>query len=388
MVQEICVSFFSWTSLGVLYIMNNVPVFRKPMVIGFAVLVAVFILIYLSTCSNPPKDPLFYVFAEFSFTCIISLISALEYDGFVSGYMEFYQQWGEPYLSASYSIMMCHWEGIVHYFVYLSLIHCMSSRKPYRSLGIFWAGSLLANMVVFLPGIVVGKHASEIHPAYWINLPFLLLPVWGAIRLLQKPREILVVSVSKAEREQRKSLIWRPVDLLFVIYLLGAMVFTIFRGLVTIQRCITLLDTYTLCRFTYLSAVGFPKVMMLLLLFHALPMLGAFVYGLMTPGCTWMLDWTVFTAGAIVQSQWCHVGASLHPHTSKASHFPDSGLVPALLLNLLYATGPLLLSLRCTFKLAMPITEEGLIWVKFLFPVYACVTPASFKHANGTSGCQ
>lgn len=32
------------------------------------------------------------VFAEFSFTCVIDLVSALEYDGFLSGFMEFYQK--------------------------------------------------------------------------------------------------------------------------------------------------------------------------------------------------------------------------------------------------------------------------------------------------------
>ncbi|XP_029551082.1 transmembrane 6 superfamily member 2 [Salmo trutta] len=31
-------------------------------------------------------------------------------------------------------------------------------------------------------------------------------------------------------------------------------------------------------------------------LFYILPMLGAFVYGLIVPGCTWMPDWTVFEA--------------------------------------------------------------------------------------------
>lgn len=38
--------------------------------------------------------PLFpvLVFAEFSFTCIIDLTSALEYDGIISGFMEFYRR--------------------------------------------------------------------------------------------------------------------------------------------------------------------------------------------------------------------------------------------------------------------------------------------------------
>lgn len=40
---------------------------------------------------------------------------------------------------------------------------------------------------------------------------------------------------------------------------------------------------------------------MLHLFFYALPLLGAFVYGLLKPGCTWMPDWTIFLAGAMIQ---------------------------------------------------------------------------------------
>lgn len=40
---------------------------------------------------------------------------------------------------------------------------------------------------------------------------------------------------------------------------------------------------------------------MLHLFFYGLPLLGAFVYGLLKPGCTWMSDWSVFFAGAMIQ---------------------------------------------------------------------------------------
>lgn len=40
---------------------------------------------------------------------------------------------------------------------------------------------------------------------------------------------------------------------------------------------------------------------MLHFLFYMLPMLGAFIYGLVVPGCTWMPDWTVFVAGGVAQ---------------------------------------------------------------------------------------
>lgn len=40
---------------------------------------------------------------------------------------------------------------------------------------------------------------------------------------------------------------------------------------------------------------------MMVYLFYAVPLLAVFTYGLQTPGCSWMLDWTLFFAGAMAQ---------------------------------------------------------------------------------------
>lgn len=40
---------------------------------------------------------------------------------------------------------------------------------------------------------------------------------------------------------------------------------------------------------------------MLIYLFYGLPLLTVSIYGLKTPGCSWMLDWTLFFAGAMAQ---------------------------------------------------------------------------------------
>lgn len=46
------------------------------------------------------------VFAEFSFTCVIDLASALEYDGLISGFMEFYQKTVSPLFSQLHCNML------------------------------------------------------------------------------------------------------------------------------------------------------------------------------------------------------------------------------------------------------------------------------------------
>lgn len=93
-------------------------------------------------------------FAEFSFTCLVGLTNALEQDGFISGFMGFYVKkvrggpalnlpppsrlnilnsscavslslQGEPHMSTAYAVMMSYWEGVLHYLLFLIIIHRM-----------------------------------------------------------------------------------------------------------------------------------------------------------------------------------------------------------------------------------------------------------------------
>ncbi|KAJ7993102.1 hypothetical protein DPEC_G00268940 [Dallia pectoralis] len=371
--MERLVFLFSLTALAVLYCMNTTPEFQEPVVIlqiGIAVLVAVWFFYFIILRRNPPKDILFYVFAEFSFTCVVDIVSALEQDGFISGFMDFYQKTGEPYLATAYAIMMCYWDGIVHFIMYLVMVQCLWNSKSYRTLGLFWAGSLLANMSVFVTGIIVGKFGSDIRPAFWLNMPFLMLPIWAATKLFNKPKSGPTLGGYKAHYDQSFSLIWRPADLLLVLLLLGAMAFTLFRGLVALDSPLEACSTYLRHYEPYLKdPVGYPKVMMLLFMFYLLPMLGAFVYGLIVPGCTWMPDWTVFVAGGVAQCQWAHTGASFHPRTVAPFRVPDEAFLAVLAANLLYAMIPLLIAWRCTSNINFFLTisklpgMEGMPWV-------------------------
>ncbi|XP_063056429.1 transmembrane 6 superfamily member 2b [Engraulis encrasicolus] len=361
---EKVVFLFSLFILPVLYTMNNVPAFQEPyaiLQIGVAVLVMVFLFFKLTNRINRPKDPMYFVCAEFSFCCIIDLVSAMEHDGYISGLMDFYQKTGEPYLGTPYAIMMCYWDGVAHFIMYLLMVRRMHRKRPYRNLGLFWAGSLLGNMVVFVAGIVIGKYGMELRPAFWLNMPFLLMPMWGAVSFFRRPRDPSLITVSKIERRHKQSLMWRPFDVVLMLGLCAAMAFSLFRGLVVLGCPLEIFTSYLTKYEPYLSdPVAYPKVMMMCYLFYALPLLGSFVYGLYRPGCTWMLDWTVFVAGAMTQCQWAHIGASLHPRTLPRYHIPEASKTLVLVANVLYALVPLLVARRVSNDPAYFMTQASL----------------------------
>ncbi|KAM6948143.1 transmembrane 6 superfamily member 2-like [Aplochiton taeniatus] len=348
---EVCVFLISILAPGVLYTLNNVPALQEslPLLgIGTVVLGSVFLLQYLTVRHRNGVEPLFYVFAEFCFTCLVGLTNALEQDGYISGFMGFYIKKGEPHLSTAYAVMMCYWDGILHFLLLLVMIHRMFRGKSVRSLGLLWAGSTIAHQIIFIPGVVIGKYGSKIRPAFWRNTPFLLLPIWAATLLFNRPRDVPIIPADKVAAEQKRSLLSRPVDLLLCVLLLGAMAFNVFRGFVVLDCPLDTCFTYIYQYEPYLKdPSGFPKVTMLVYMFYSVPLLAGFIYGLRTPGCTWMLDWSVFFAGAIAQAQWCHIGGSLHSRTPYTYRVPADKWWSVITLNLLYVAVPVLLALRC-----------------------------------------
>lgn len=42
-------------------------------------------------------------------------------------------------------------------------------------------------MLSMFPSLA-GKFGSDIRPAFWLNMPFLMLPIWGAIKLFNQPK--------------------------------------------------------------------------------------------------------------------------------------------------------------------------------------------------------
>ncbi|XP_060089391.1 transmembrane 6 superfamily member 2 [Heteronotia binoei] len=338
----------SISAFPVSYMLNSLSAMEHSWsvaLVGAMVLVGLFALVYLP---SQPQDPLFYVFMVFSFTSVIDTIIALEEDGYIGGFMEFYMNEGEPYLRTTYGIMICYWDGVVHYGLYLVMIATMSQSKSYRNFGLYWIGSLTMSLLVFLPGNVVGKYGSEIRLAFLLNFPYLLIPIWAAKRIFSQPKPLPLLMADKVSAEQSKSILQRPLDLGLVGFFLLAAAFTLFRGLVVLDCSADACFDYVYQQEPYLrDPVAYPKVQMLVFLFYVLPYFCLCLYGLLRPGCTWMPDWALVFAGAIAQAQFSHLGSSLHHRTPYPYRTPEGAWWSVMISNVAYALGPHLLAYRC-----------------------------------------
>ncbi|XP_069623800.1 transmembrane 6 superfamily member 2 [Ranitomeya imitator] len=341
----------SLTAIPVSYMVNSMAAASDPLVIagmGVLVLLSLLVVLFFFAQGNPPKDPLFYVFAIFSFTSVIDLIICMEEDGYISGFMAFYMKEGEPYLRTAHGMLICLWDGTVHYLLYLTMLGAIARQKNYKTVGLFWLGSLIMSMLVFLPGNVVGKYGTEVRPAFILNVPYLFLPVWAGMRIFREKNVLTKIPAEQITLAHKEGIFQRPVDIALILYLLGAITFTLFRGLLALDcpsdSCFTYIYQYE----PYIrDPVAYPKVLMLVNMFYLLPFLCVSIYALLVPGCTWMLSWAVVCAGAMAQAQFAHIGSSIYHRTPYTYRVPRETWWEFMIMNVLYTLGMQLLAYRC-----------------------------------------
>ncbi|XP_072574025.1 transmembrane 6 superfamily member 1 isoform X1 [Paramormyrops kingsleyae] len=318
-------------------------------VIVSGTLMVLFIMTFarISLKKNPPKDPLFYVFAVYAFFSVVNLIIGLEQDSIIDGFMTFYLKQADPYINTAHGHVLSYWDGCVHYLMYLLVVAAISWGESYRNIGLYWVGSILMHVIVYIPGSVVGKYGAQLSCTFTIHLLYIMVSVWACFRVFGQPatQEVSPVSIQEAHR---KSLFQRPLDLLFALYLIPAFAFCVFRGLVALdcpgQWCREYLQHHE----PYLKdPSAYPRIQMLVNMLYSVPYYTMTLYGLLVPGCQWMPDLTLVHSGAVAQAQFSHMAASLHTRTPFTYRVPDDSRTLFLMVNALYGLVPQVFSYHC-----------------------------------------
>ncbi|XP_036950137.1 transmembrane 6 superfamily member 1-like isoform X1 [Acanthopagrus latus] len=340
----------SLMSIPICYLFNSLIYSNSAEAFFFAGCTTVLILVvsgHFMLKRKAPVDPLFYVYAAYAFLSVVNLIIGLEQDNIVDGFVTFYLKVADPHINTAHGHMISYWDGCVHYLMYLLMIAAITWGDSYRAIGLYWVGSFLMRAIVYILGNAVGKYGTHVGPLFLLHMLYILLSVWACFRIFSQPssRDVQLTNIPAAER---RSLLRRPQDLLFIIYLIPAFAFCVFRGLIVLDCSSRWCQDYTRQYEPYLKdPSAYPKVQMLVSMLYSGPYYIMALYGLMVPGCEWMPDLTLVHSGALAQAQFSHIGASLHTRTPFSYRVPADSQPVFLLVNLLYAAVPQALCYRC-----------------------------------------
>lgn len=346
----------SMLAVPITYIFNGIMIqlrwdINHPIWLLSSVILLIIALTFLIICLTKKSPPIlslfeyihFCVFATFSFTGVVTLITGLELDGIISGFMSAFLKNGEPYLRSAHGAMISYWNGTGMYAMYLMMIAAITWNNTFYEVALFWCGSISNSMIVLLLGILTGKHGIT-----WGSLlyfPYIIIPPIILLQLRHQKQIYQSTSLPETIRH-------RPYDILIVVYLCVASFLSVFRALAVLDTNIILPQQYLANIEPYLGLkdpAPFPKMQMLVYLFYFLPMYIISIYGLIYPGCTWMIDLSLFHAGAALQAQISHMGASLHPRTPYILRVPPDLHARSIfwVVNLILAIIPQLIAYRC-----------------------------------------
>jgi transmembrane 6 superfamily len=177
----------------------------------------------------------FYMCTLFAFTAIVDLFIAFDLDG-ITNLIGFYMREGEPYLQSPHGLAINYWDGTVHFALYIIQCHQMAANRrrgtPNLLLSLYWAGSILNSLVVFLPGNLIGQFRHEIRASYFLNTPYVLLPIWWLMRSLNAPLPATASRRTRNRGSTRQQLFMqRRFDSLLVLCGVAVAIFHVFRAL-------------------------------------------------------------------------------------------------------------------------------------------------------------
>ncbi|XP_030579291.1 transmembrane 6 superfamily member 1 isoform X2 [Archocentrus centrarchus] len=260
----------SLMSIPICYLFNSLIYSNSAEAFFFAGCTTVLILAISARFmlkKKAPVDPLFYVYAVNAFLSVVNLIVGLEQDNIIDGFVTFYLREADPHVNTAHGHMISYWDGCVHYLMYLLMIAAITWGDSYRAIGLYWVGSFLMRAMVYILGNAVGKYGTHVGPLFILHILYISLSVWACFRILTQP-STRDVELTDIEEAQRTGLLHRHLDLVFIIYLIPALAFCVFRGLAQFSHIGASLHTRT--PFSYRVPVDSQPVFLLVNVLYTL----------------------------------------------------------------------------------------------------------------------
>eukprot|EP00043_Microstomoeca_roanoka_P015279 m.152806 g.152806 ORF g.152806 m.152806 type:complete len:422 (+) comp16221_c1_seq1:606-1871(+) len=254
----------------------------------------------------PERDIFLYVFGLFSFTSVVDFFLAFTIDQRTS-LLSLYLERGEPYFKTGYGFAANLWDGTAHWVLYMIMIYGLVSRNPalYRPFYLYWTGSIIFSLCVILPSAAIGCFSHEIQLSAFLNVPFVILPLFFLKRIVDTPRP-----VEPALRGNRF------VDATFVIGLVAAMFVVALRFATASDSKLEYAVNWQSVEPTLREPSKFFVVTSILGLFYVIPALSVIVICMLVGASraqrSFCADLAVILAGGIAQTQFSYIVASFH----------------------------------------------------------------------------
>jgi len=191
----------SLSAIPLVVLVTDSSVLSEPLLmmsIGFGLLAGfaiAFVLLLPPSAIKPSnkliegRGVLYYTCCLFMWACIADLtIQARHLQLFSDHQNTQYFSHGEPYLETPLGITAQFWNGIVNYCLYLAIIYKIDNSRDPRNFALYWSGGILTSQFVVLVGALTGSYSHLLQASVWMNVVFVVFPLWVMIKFLIKPR--------------------------------------------------------------------------------------------------------------------------------------------------------------------------------------------------------
>nr|XP_004227050.3 transmembrane 6 superfamily member 1-like [Ciona intestinalis] len=335
----------------VLYLASVFPILSTaPCLLGYASYIS---LLFLFTKILPPKKKnenpekckrggLYYVCCLFTWCTVTDLIFYLEVIGMVDGFIGFYLKNGEPYLDSSFGTVALLWDPLGNLIVYLIIIYRIDNNLDCRNAVLYFSGTLITSLFCLLVGGVSGTHGKQLYPSTWLNVPYVVAPIYYLLEFVSKPRQFSKETITKVSTEYKIS------DILLSLGLFATFVFGIIRGLSAFGSPMYLANVYSKDFEPYLmdpSKFGAVWVIYFMIIGSILQI--SIVFGLFNPGSSWVLDLSIIYAAITIHGTFIHLIPQFCEGVLPKYHIPPGAQWLVVLGNLFIPIVAVSVVIRC-----------------------------------------